>query len=175
MIDGVIQADGRIDVLVINAGIAVNGRVDDPAVSLADLRRQVDVNLFGVIATVRRAIDHVPDGGRIIAISSNGATHVPVPGLADYCATKAGVVALVRGWSRDLGSRGVTVNAVLPGPTATDLNPVGGEQYQVLLPRIPLGRYGRPEEVAAAVAFLAGPDAGFITGSSLVVDGGSSA
>jgi 3-oxoacyl-[acyl-carrier protein] reductase len=97
---------------------------------------------------------------------------VPSPGLADYSATEAAVAVYTRGWARDLGPKGITVNAVQPGPIDTDMNPADGHFAAVMKAGSPLGRYGRPEEVAVAIVFLAGPSASDITGTTLDVDGG---
>jgi 3-oxoacyl-[acyl-carrier protein] reductase len=108
------------------------------------------------------------DGGRILSIGSTVGERV----VSDYAATKAAVAAYTRGWARDLGPRGITVNVVQPGPVDTDMNPDGTEFAATLKAATALGRYGKPEEIAAAVAFLASPDAAFITGATLDVDGG---
>jgi 3-oxoacyl-[acyl-carrier protein] reductase len=100
---------------------------------------------------------------------------VGLAGLADYAATKGAVAAYTRGWARDLGPKGITVNVVQPGPIATDMNPDEGEFAQKLKAATVLGRYGKPEEVAAAVVFLASPQASYITGATLEVDGGLNA
>jgi 3-oxoacyl-[acyl-carrier protein] reductase len=117
------------------------------------------------------------DGGRIISIATAGAatTSVPFPGIADYFATKAAVAGYTKGWARDLGSRNITVNVVQPGPIDTDMNPADGDSAPTMAGRTALGRYGQPEEVAAAVVFLASPQASYITGAALTVDGGLSA
>jgi 3-oxoacyl-[acyl-carrier protein] reductase len=117
----------------------------------------------------------MPDGGRIISIGSVAGDTSPWPGVADYSATKGAVAAYTRGWARDLGPRGITVNNVQPGPIDTDMAPQDSEVADGLKARTVIGRYGKPEEVAAAVAFLASPAASYITGTTLNVDGGYSA
>ena len=115
------------------------------------------------------------EGGRIITIGSVAGDQSPWAGVADYSATKAAVAAYTRGWARDLGLKGITVNNVQPGPIHTDMAPKDGPLEELLRTGTALGRYGKPEEVAAAVAFLASPAAGYITGTSLNVDGGFAA
>ncbi|WP_077035931.1 SDR family oxidoreductase [Pelomonas sp. KK5] len=112
----------------------------------------------------------------LIALGARAtADRTPWPGVADYSATKAAVSAYTRGWARDLAPRGITVNTVQPGSVDTELNPQHGDFAAVQKAAIPLARYARPEEIAAAVAFLAGPEASFITGIALDVDGGAAA
>ena len=126
----------------------------------------------GVATAVRAAVPLLSDGGRIVSIGTTGAIHVPFAGAADYIATKAAVAAYSRGWARDLGPRGITVNVVQPGAINTDMNPETGDFAAMLSGLAALGRYGQPEDIANAVAFLAGPDASYITGATLNVDGG---
>ncbi|MGV1872575.1 SDR family oxidoreductase [Agrobacterium rosae] len=166
---------GRLDILVNSAGVFVTGLVGDPEADLAAFDRQIDINVKGVVAAVRAAVPLISDGSRIVSIGTTGAVHVPFAGAADYVATKAAVAAYTRGWSRDLGPRNITVNIIQPGAINTDMNPQDGPFAETLNKLAALGRYGQPEDIAAAVAFLVGPDAGYITGATLNVDGGQSA
>ena len=166
---------GRLDILVNSAGVFVTGDVSDPKVEATAFDRQFDINVKGVAAAVRAAAALMSDGGRIVSIGTTGATHIPFAGAADYVASKGAVASYTRGWSRDLGPRGITVNLIQPGAINTEMNPEDGPFSEHLKSLASLGRYGQPEEVAAAVAFLAGPDASYITGATLNVDGGQSA
>ncbi|POR41149.1 SDR family oxidoreductase [Methylobacterium sp. V23] len=169
------EAYGRLDILVNSAGVFVTGMVDDPDGDRAAFDRQLDINVKGVAAAVRAAVPLMTSGGRIVSIGTTGAVHVPFAGAADYIATKAAVAAYTRGWARDLGPRNITVNLVQPGAINTEMNPEDGPFAATLKGLAALGRYGRPEDIAGAVAFLVGPDAGYITGATLNVDGGQSA
>lgn len=173
LVKSVVERFGRLDILVNNAGVFVTGQVHDGANNLAELDRQFAVNVGGVAAAVRAAAPLMGDGGRIISIGSVVGDTSPFPGIADYSATKGAIAAYTRGWARDLGPRGITVNNVQPGPIDTDMNPAqNGEFSQTQKTMTALGRYGTAEEVAAAVAFLASPAASYITGANLNVDGG---
>ena len=158
-----------------NAGVSVTGPVDDPAADAAAFDRQLAINVGGVAAATRAAAPLLPEGGRVISIGSVLGSTVAWPGLADYSATKGAVQLYTRGWARDLGGRGITVNVVQPGPIDTDMNPADGPSADGLRAAVALKRYGKAEEVAAAVAFLASPEASYITGAVLNVDGGYSA
>ena len=172
LVKAVAERFGRLDILVNSAGLLVSGVVDDPASSAAKFDRQFAVNVGGVAAAVRVAVRFLGEGGRIISIGSVVGSRTPFRGLADYSATKAAIAAYTRGWARDLGPKGITVNIVQPGPIDTDMNPADGDSAVTQKARTSLGRFGKPAEVAAAVAFLAGPDAAYITGATLDVDGG---
>ncbi len=164
-----VEALGGIDILVHNAGVAEFATVDEDTDESFD--RQFAVNVRGLHTGTRAALPHIPDGGRIILIGSGAGDSAVAPGMATYGATKAAVAALGRGWARDLAARNILVNVIQPGPIVTDMLPAGdaGEAFRQM---VPLGRFGTVEEIAGAAAFLAGPDATFITGATLNVDGG---
>jgi 3-oxoacyl-[acyl-carrier protein] reductase len=126
LVEKVVKQFGRLDILVNNAGVFVTGAVNDPATDRSALEREFAINVGGVAAAVRAAVPHMGEGGRIISIGSVAGETSPWPGVADYSATKAAVAAYTRGWARDLGPKGITVNNVQPGPIDTDMNPDGG-------------------------------------------------
>ncbi|WP_332118227.1 SDR family NAD(P)-dependent oxidoreductase [Azorhizobium caulinodans] len=172
-VDDAATALGGLDILVNNAGIARGGALAD--MSLADIDALLNVNVRAVVLASQAALGHLREGGRIISIGSCLAERVPFGGVTVYSATKSALLALTRGLARELGPSGITVNLVHPGSTDTDMNPADGELAEGQRALTPLGRFGRPEDVAAAVAFLASPAAGQITGTGLVVDGGINA
>ena len=164
---------GGIDILVNNAGIAVMAPVDD--FRLEDFDRTVAVNLRAVFVATQAAVKHMASGGRVITIGSCNAERMPFAGGSVYAMSKAALVGLVKGLARDLGPRGITINNVQPGPVDTDMNPAHGEFADTLRKLMALPRYGTGDEIAALVAYLAGPEAGFVTGASLTIDGGFTA
>ena len=172
-VDETVRVLGRIDVLVNNAGIATLAPVDQ--FSLEEFDRMVAVNVRAVFAAAQAAARHMGEGGRIITIGSVNADRVPFPGGSVYAMTKAAVAALGRGLARDLGPRGITVNTVQPGPVDTDMNPANGPFADAMHGFQAIARHGRGDEIAAMVAYLAGPEAGFVTGACLTIDGGYAA
>lgn len=164
---------GRLDILVNNAGMVMLATVDK--VTVEDFDRIMAVNVRGVFVATQEAARHMVDGGRVINIGSINSEWVPAPGLAVYAATKGAVASMTRGLARDLAPRGITVNNVEPGPVDTDMNPADGPFAEVLKPYVALKRYGHAAEIASLVVFLAGPEAAFITGASLKIDGGTTA
>ena len=175
LVAAVVERFGRLDILVNNAGVFISGALGDPAVDAAQLERQFAVNVGGVATAVRAAANVMVEGGRIVSVGSALGARAPFPGIADYSATKAAVANYTKGWARDLGPKGITVNAIQPGPINTDMNPDNTDFAAPQKVATALGRYGRPEEVAAAIAFLASPEASYITGTTLDVDGGFNA
>ena len=168
-----VKTFGRLDILVNNAGIAVLAPVEK--FLLEDFDRMVAVNVRAVFVAAQEAARHMGEGGRIITIGSTNAERMPFPGGAVYAMTKAAVAGLTRGLARDLGPRGITVNAVQPGPINTDMNPADGPYAPMMKSFMALTRYGKGEDVAGMVAYLASPEAGFVTGACLMIDGGFSA
>ncbi|MCA6942712.1 3-oxoacyl-ACP reductase FabG [Pectobacterium polaris] len=167
------DALGGLDILVNNAGIARGGMLSQ--LSLADIDDTLNVNVRAVLLASQAAIPHLGQGGRIISIGSSVAERVPMPGMSVYAMSKSALLSFTRGLARELGPNGITVNLVHPGSTDTDMNPADGEYSEVQRSSIALGHYGKPEDIAAAVAFLASPAARQITGTGITVDGGSNA
>ncbi len=168
-----VAALGGLDILVNNAGIARGGLLEDMA--LEDIDAMININIRGLVVATQAALTHLGAGGRIINIGSCLAERVPMTGISVYAMTKSALLSLTRGLARDLGPRGITVNLVHPGPTDSDMNPADGEGADVQRQFIALGHYGNAVDVAAAVAFLAGPAASHITGTGINVDGGINA
>jgi 3-oxoacyl-[acyl-carrier protein] reductase len=161
---------GGIDILVNNAGIGVFAPVTE--MKLADFDRTFAINVRAVFVATQAAAKHMKEGGRIINIGSCNAERMPFQGGAAYAMSKAALVGLVKGLARDLGPRGITVNNVQPGPIDTDLNPANSDFAKTLIGLMALPHYGTVKDVAAMVSYLAGAEAGFVTGASLTVDGG---
>lgn len=164
---------GRLDVLVNNAGIAVIKPLDE--FSLEEFDRTLAINVRAVFVAAQAAARHMMSGGRIITIGSTNAERMPFAGGGPYAMSKAAVAGLTRGLARDLGPRGITVNNVQPGPVDTELNPANGPFAETLKGLMAIPRYGQAEEIAGLVAYLAGPEAAYVTGASLTIDGGFAA
>ncbi|MBX3501164.1 MAG: 3-oxoacyl-ACP reductase FabG [Alphaproteobacteria bacterium] len=168
-----VEAFGGIDILVNNAGLALGGPIDQ--IAMADYDRMIAVNVTGVFVATQEAARHMRPGGRIIHIGSSTVRYVAFGGASLYTLTKGAITGFNRSLVRDLGPRGITVNTVHPGPTDTDMNPADGPVSQIVGPGIALGRYGKPAEIAGVVAYLASPQASFVTGADIVADGGLTA
>jgi 3-oxoacyl-[acyl-carrier protein] reductase len=172
-IDKVVSAYGRLDVLVNNAGTAIPKKFEET--TLEELDQVINLNVRGVFIATQAALKQMNDGGRIISIGSCVGERMMTPGLVPYSATKSAIRMFTQGLSREVGDRGITVNNVQPGPIDTDLNPAAGDWAVPQKAVTALNRFGSVEEVAALVAFVASPEASYITGANLTVDGGTNA
>jgi 3-oxoacyl-[acyl-carrier protein] reductase len=164
---------GQLDVLVNNAGTAIPKTFEET--TLEEMDRMIDINVRGTLAATQAALRHMMRGGRIISIGSAVGERVQTPGLVAYSATKGAVKMFTQGLSREVGSRGITVNNVQPGPIDTDLNSAAGDWAVPQKAATALDRYGHVDEIADLVAFVAGPESSYITGANLTVDGGMNA
>jgi 3-oxoacyl-[acyl-carrier protein] reductase len=165
------EAFGRLDILVNNAGIFNAAPIE--ALTTADLDETMAVNFRAAFIASKAAAAHMGEGGRILSIGSNLAEQVPHEGLTIYSASKAALVGLTKGLARDLGPRGITANIVHPGSTDTDMNPAGGDHADAQRSRMAIPRFGEARDVAALVAWLAGPQSRFVTGAAFTADGGA--
>lgn len=164
---------GGIDILVNNAGIIAMGSIE--RLSLEDFDRTFAINVRAVFVATQAAAKHMKSGGRVVNIGSCNAERMPFAGGAAYAMSKSALQGLVKGLARDLGPRGITVNNVQPGPVDRDMNPATGEFAEMLKKLMALPRYSSADEIAGMVAYLASPEAGFVTGASLTIDGGFTA
>ena len=172
-VNKVVATFGRLDILVNNAGTAIPKTFEET--TLEEMDRVLDINIRGVFVATQAALKQMKSGGRIIMIGSSVGERVLVPGLVPYAATKGAVKIFTQSLSREVGSRGITVNNVQPGPIDTELNPATGDWAVPQKAATALDRYGSVDEVAALVAFVAGPESSYITGANLTVDGGMNA
>jgi 3-oxoacyl-[acyl-carrier protein] reductase len=168
MVDAVVKHFGKLDILVNNAGVFEGGGAIG-AIDAAQFEHQLNVNVRAVFTTTQAAIKHLKAGGRIINISSVVGERAIFPGISAYAMTKFAVAGMTRGWAQDLALQNITVNAILPGPIATDMLPDGAEQVAAMK------RAGKPEEVANVIAFIASDEASYVTGATIPVDGGANA
>src|SRR6058998_118642 len=172
-VEKVVGTFGRLDVLVNNAGTAIPKRFEET--TLEELDRVIDINVRGTLVATQAALKHMKSGGRIIMIGSAVGERALVPGLVPYAATKGAVKIFTQALSREVANRNVTVNNVQPGPIDTDLNPAASEWAVPQKAATALDRFGDVDEIAAMVAFVAGPESSYITGANLTVDGGMNA
>jgi 3-oxoacyl-[acyl-carrier protein] reductase len=164
---------GQLDVLVNNAGTAIPKPFEET--TLEEMDRVIAINVRGVFVATQAALKHMKSGARIIMIGSAVGERVAAPGLVPYAGTKGAVKMFTQALAREIGSRGITVNNVQPGPIDTELNPAVGDWSVPQKAATSLNRYGHVDEVAALVAFVAGPESSYITGANLTVDGGMNA
>jgi 3-oxoacyl-[acyl-carrier protein] reductase len=164
---------GGLDILVNNAGTAIPKRFEQT--TLAELDRVIDVNVRGALIATQAALKHMNNGGRIIMIGSCVGERVMTPGLVPYAATKGAIKMFAQGLAREVGDRSITVNNIQPGPIDTELNPAAGDWAIPQNAATALNRYGNVEDIAALVAFVAGPESSYMTGANLTIDGGTNA
>ncbi|KGB53185.1 Short-chain dehydrogenase/reductase SDR [Sphingopyxis sp. LC81] len=164
-----VRESGPLDILVVNAGFALFGDALD--LDPDEVDRLIRVNVNAPYHASVEAARQMPEGGRIIVIGSVNGDRMPVPGMASYALSKSALQGMARGLARDFGPRGITINIVQPGPIDTDANPEDGPMRELMHSFMAIKRHGRPEEVAGMVAWLAGPEAGFVTGAMHTIDG----
>lgn len=164
-----VRESGPLDILVVNAGIGIFGDALEQDPDAID--RLFKINIHAPYHASVEAARHMSEGGRIIVIGSVNGDRMPVPGMASYAVSKSALQGLARGLARDFGPRGITINIVQPGPIDTDANPEDGPMKELMHSFMAIKRHGRPEEVAGMVAWLAGPEAGFVTGAMHTIDG----
>jgi 3-oxoacyl-[acyl-carrier protein] reductase len=172
-VEKTLAAFGRLDVFVNNAGTAIPKKFEET--TIFELDRVIDINLRGAFTATQAALKHMKNGGRIIMIGSCVGERNMTPGLVAYAATKGAIKMFAQSLSREVGARGITVNNVQPGPIDTELNPASGDWAAPQKANTALDRYGSVDEVADLVSFVASPEASYITGASLTVDGGTNA
>lgn len=164
-----VRDSGPLDILVVNAGIALFG--DALELDADEVDRLIRINVHAPYHASVEAARRMPEGGRIIVIGSVNGDRMPVPGMAAYAMSKSALQGMARGLARDFGPRGITINVVQPGPIDTDANPADGPMKDLMHGFMAIKRHGQPEEVAGMVAWLAGPEAGFVTGAMHTIDG----
>lgn len=168
-----VESFGKLDILVNSAGILLRGTID--AFTVEDFDHMVAVNVRGAFVAAQTAARHMVSGGRIVVIGSTAADRIGYPGASVYSMTKSAIATLAKGMAIDLASRGITVNTVQPGPTGSDMTPADGPRVDFLKGLIPVGRLGKDDEIAGLVSYVVCPEAAFITGATLTIDGGYAA
>jgi 3-oxoacyl-[acyl-carrier protein] reductase len=163
-----VEAFGSLDILVNSAGVLEMGPVE--SFPVAQLDRSFNINVRGAFIAIQEALRHMQPGGRIVTIGSMAAVRAGFANSSVYAMTKGALASMVRGIAIDIGRRGITINNVQPGPTQTDIVPAG--YIDTLVNMLPVGRMGKPEEIAGMVAYLASEEAAYVTGSSFTIDGG---
>lgn len=164
---------GGIDILVNNAGVALMSPIEK--FSIEDFDKSIAINVRSLFIATQEASKHLRDDGRVIHIGSTNSDRMPFAGGSVYALTKAAIVGFTKGLARDLAPRRITVNNIQPGPVNTDLNPENGPFAESLKSLMALKRYGSADEIAGMVSYLAGPEASYVTGASLLIDGGFAA